>query len=422
LNSNTTDPHRRGSGQRRNRRGPRRGGKSQGAPPKPASATSAVPALEPIDCDSSPVAFTSLGLDARLLEGVRDLGYKETRPVQSAVIPLALAGQDLIACAETGTGKTCAFVVPTLQKLLTTTRSAEEAGKSHVLVLAPTRELAVQIEDEIHGLAYHTGVTSAAVYGGVEMGPQERALKAGVDIIVATPGRLMDHMRQQNADLSGIELLILDEADRMMDMGFWPDVRRIIEQLPAVRQTLLFSATMPNDVVRDALVITRAAKYIQIGQRSKPAKSITHVIEQMPAHDKLKWLIAHLRHPAGPVLVFSRTKIGADRLARQLAAAGVKCTALHADRSQDQRRIAVEGFKGGRYKVLVATDIAARGLDIDSIHTVINYEVPDSPETYVHRVGRTGRADEVGQAITLVAPEERRALAFLEKAVGVRLQ
>jgi len=280
----------------------------------------------------------------------------------------------------------------------------------------------VQIEDEIHGLAYHTTVTSAAVYGGVEMGPQERALKAGVDIIVATPGRLMDHMRQQNTDLSGLELLVLDEADRMMDMGFWPDVRRIIEQIPSSRQTLLFSATMPNEVVRDALVITRSAKYVQIGQRSKPAKSITHQIEQMPAGEKLKWLIEHLRRPAGPVLVFSRTKIGADRLARQLAAAGVKCTALHADRSQDQRRIAVEGFKGGRFKVLVATDIAARGLDIDSIHTVINYEVPDSPETYVHRVGRTGRADEVGHAITLVAPEERRALAFLEKAVGVRLQ
>jgi ATP-dependent RNA helicase RhlE len=422
LNSNTTDHHHPGNGQRRRRQGPRRGGKPPAHAPKPAQAAGGVPALDPIDCDASPVAFTSLGLDARLLEGIRDLGYQETRPVQSAVIPLALAGQDLIACAQTGTGKTCAFVVPTLQRLLTTTRSPEEAIKSHVLVLAPTRELAVQIEDEIHGLAYHTGVTSAAVYGGVEMGPQERALKAGVDIIVATPGRLMDHMRQQNADLSGIELLILDEADRMMDMGFWPDVRRIIEQLPAVRQTLLFSATMPNDVVRDALVITRDAKFVQIGQRSKPAQSITHVVEQVPSGEKLKWLIAHLRRPEGPVLVFTRTKIGADRLARQLAAAGVKCTALHADRSQDQRRVAVEGFKGGRYKVLVATDIAARGLDIDSIHTVINYEVPDSPETYVHRVGRTGRADEVGQAITLVAPEERRALAFLEKAVGVRLQ
>jgi ATP-dependent RNA helicase RhlE len=289
-------------------------------------------------------------------------------------------------------------------------------------VLAPTRELAVQIEDEIHGLSYHTDITSAPVYGGVEMAPQERALRAGVDIIVATPGRLIDHLRQQNADLSGIDLLVLDEADRMMDMGFWPDVRRIISALPAVRQTLLFSATMPNEVVRDAIEITRDAKYVQIGQRSAPAKSITHRIEAVPAREKVNWLIEHLRRPEGPVLVFTRTKIGADRLARQLASAGIKCTALHADRSQDQRRIAVEGFKGGRYKVLVATDIAARGLDIDRIHTVINYEVPDSSDAYVHRVGRTGRADEAGQAITLVAPEERRALAVLEKTVGVRLQ
>ena len=385
-----------------------------------------MPLLEPFACDTTPVPFTSLSLDKRLLEGIRDLGFKDTRPVQTAVIPLALAGDDIIACAETGTGKTAAFVVPTLQWLLTTPRPDVEgtaaATRSRVLVLAPTRELAVQIEDEIHGLAYHTSVTSAAVYGGVEMGMQERALKAGVDIIVATPGRLMDHMRQQNADLSAIQLLILDEADRMMDMGFWPDVRRIISTLPAVRQTLLFSATIANDVVRDALEITREAKYIQVGQRSAPAKSITHLIENVGANDKVAWLIDHLKKPAGPVLIFTRTKVGADRLARRLAAAGVKCTALHADRSQDQRRIAVEGFKGGKYKVLVATDIAARGLDIDAIHTVINYEVPDSADAYVHRVGRTGRADAAGQAITLVSPEERRALAFLAKAVGLQLE
>ena len=364
--------------------------------------------------------FTALELDARLLEGIRDLGFVETRPVQTAVIPRALAGDDLIACAQTGTGKTAAFVVPMLQRLLTTAA----AEKSRVLVLAPTRELAVQIEDEIHGLAYHTTVTSAAVYGGVEMGPQERALKAGVDIIVATPGRLIDHMRQQNADLSGVELLVLDEADRMMDMGFWPDVRRIIAALPpaTARQTLLFSATVSNEVVHDALEITRDAKYVQVGQRSAPAKGITHRIETMLSAEKPSWLIDHLRVPEGPVLIFTRTKIGADRLARRLASAGVRCTALHADRSQDQRRIAVEGFKSGRYKVLVATDIAARGLDIDAIHTVINYEVPDSADTYVHRVGRTGRADEVGQAITLVSPEERRALASVAKAVGLQLE
>jgi ATP-dependent RNA helicase RhlE len=423
LNSNTTGRSQRHRGPRRPSRGaPRRGGHTRHThAPKPSAST--VAALEPIECDTTPVPFTTLGLDTRLLEGIRDLGFKDTRPIQSAVIPLALAQQDLIACAETGTGKTAAFVVPTLQWLLNTSAGRDgHASRSRVLVLAPTRELAVQIEDEIHGLAYHTSVTSAAVYGGVEMGMQERALKAGVDIIVATPGRLMDHMRQQNADLGAIELLVLDEADRMMDMGFWPDVRRIIAALPAKRHTLLFSATMPNEVVRDALEITHDAKYVQVGQRSAPPRSITHRVEHVGAHDKVDWLIGHLKRPEGPVLIFMRTKIGADRLARKLAAAGVKCTALHADRSQDQRRIAVEGFKGGRYKVLVATDIAARGLDIDAIHTVINYEVPDSPDAYVHRVGRTGRADAVGQAITLVSPEERHDLAVLAKAVGLHLE
>jgi ATP-dependent RNA helicase RhlE len=251
---------------------------------------------------------------------------------------------------------------------------------------------------------------------------QERALKAGVDIIVATPGRLLDQLRQQNAGLTGVELLVLDEADRMMDMGFWPDVRRILTTVPTERQTLLFSATMPDEVVRFALEIVRNPAYVQVGQRSAPAKSITHRARTMAASAKVDWLIDHLRRPSGPVLVFMRTKIGAERLARKLASAGIKAAALHADRTQDQRRAAVEGFKGGRFTVLVATDIAARGLDIDRIQTVINYEVPDSPEAYVHRVGRTGRANEVGEAITLVAPEEQRALALLEKSVGVRLE
>jgi ATP-dependent RNA helicase RhlE len=289
-------------------------------------------------------------------------------------------------------------------------------------VIAPTRELAVQIEDQIHGLAYHTTVSSAAVYGGVEMGMQERALKAGVDVIVATPGRLMDHMRQQNADLSGIEQLVLDEADRMLDMGFWPDVQRIISALPAQRQTLLFSATMPDEVVRLVKEFMHSPKYVQIGERSKPAKTITHRAVSVPHNGKLEWLIEYLRRPEGPVLVFCRTKIGADKLARRLQAAGIRCAALHADRTQDQRRAAVEGFRGGRHKVLVATDIAARGLDIEGIHTVINYEVPDSADAYVHRVGRTGRAEEVGQAITLVAPEDKQRLALLERSVGVRLE
>ena len=373
--------------------------------------------------------FTTLALDPRLLEGIRDLGFVETRPIQSAVIPLALEGHDLIACAETGTGKTVAFVVPMLQRLVeqgtvlaAESHDAASSTKSRVLVLAPTRELAVQIEDEIHGLSYHTAVTSAAVYGGVEMGGQERALRAGVDIIVATPGRLMDHMRQQNADLSGIELLVLDEADRMMDMGFWPDVRRIISAMPGQRQTLLFSATIPDDVMRLALEIVLNPKYVQVGQRSAPPKSITHRMRVLPPGQKLDWLADHLRHAGGPVLVFSRTKIGADRLARKLASAGIRCTALHADRTMVQRRHAVEGFRSGKYRVLVATDIAARGLDIDGIHTVINYELPDSADAYVHRVGRTGRADEVGHALTLVAPNELHDVSQLERSVGVRLE
>jgi ATP-dependent RNA helicase RhlE len=428
LNSNTADrrprrrPRRSSSSSHSSSRKPHSHGSSQHA----TSSSHKAPALEPVAVDTAPLPFATLGLDARLLEGIRDLGFTETRPIQSAVITLSLAGDDLIACAETGSGKTCAFVVPMLQRILregvADPAAAVKPKQSRVLVLAPTRELAVQIEDEIHGLSYHTTITSAAVYGGVEMGGQERALKAGVDIIVATPGRLIDHMRQQNADLSAVELLVLDEADRMMDMGFWPDVRRIIAALPEARQTLLFSATMPDDVVRSALEIVKEPKFIQVGQRSAPAKSITHSKQEVAHGHKADWLIEHLRKPEGPVLIFSRTKIGADKLARKLQSAGIRCIALHADRTMDQRRQAVEGFRGGKYRVLVATDIAARGLDIDGIHTVINYEVPDSPDTYVHRVGRTGRANVAGRAITLVAPEEHRALAQLEKSVGVHIQ
>jgi ATP-dependent RNA helicase RhlE len=419
LSSNTARTRPQGG---HHRRSSRSGARRAPAARQSRSSTPHAPSLTATPCDTTPVPFSSLGLDVRLLEGIRDLGFTETRPIQSAVIPLALGGSDLIACAETGTGKTCAFVLPTLQKLLALPSVEGDASRSRVLVLAPTRELAVQIEDEIHGLAYHTAVTSAAVYGGVEMGVQERALKAGVDIIVATPGRLMDHMRQQNANLGGIELLVLDEADRMMDMGFWPDVRRIITAMPAIRQTLLFSATMPDEIVRLALEIMRDPKFVQVGERSRPAPSITHRAVTVSDAGKLDWLIEHLRRPEGPVLVFSRTKIGAERLARRLTAAGIMCASLHADRTQDQRRAAVEGFRGGRYKVLVATDVAARGLDIDGIHTVINYELPDSPDAYVHRVGRTGRSDEAGHAITLVAPDEQHALASLEKSVGVRIE
>ena len=378
-------------------------------------------AYEPSAFDPAPIPYDQLSLDDQLLSGIRDLGWQETRPVQSGVIPLALAGGDVIACAETGTGKTAAFLVPVLQRFLN--EPAPQPPRTRALVLAPTRELAVQIEDQVQGLTYHTTVSSVAVYGGVPMTAQEQALKAGVDIVVATPGRLMDHMRHESIDFSGLEVLVLDEADRMLDMGFWPDVQRILAALPAQRQTLLFSATMPAEVLKLTLEFLQEPKYVQVGRRGGPAATISHAVQTVPANEKTQWLAQWLRHDAhGPVLVFCRTKIGAEKLASRLSGMGIRTAALHADRTQQQRQAAVEGFRTGTYPVLVATDVAARGLDIDGIAHVVNFEVPDTPETYVHRVGRTGRAESTGSALTLVAPEELRALRALEKAVGVQLQ
>ena len=378
-------------------------------------------AYEPVSFDPAPVSFDKLSLDGRLLNGIRDLGWAETRPVQTGVIPLALSGGDVIACAETGTGKTAAFLVPILQRFLN--EPSPQPPRTRALVLAPTRELAVQIEDQVQGLTYHTTVSSIAVFGGVPMDIQERALRAGVDIVVATPGRLMDHMRHDSTDFGALEVLVLDEADRMLDMGFWPDVQRILSALPVKRQTLLFSATMPAEVLKLTQEFLREPKYIQVGRRGGPAQTISHAVQTLAAADKTQWLARWLREEAmGPVLVFCRTKIGAERLAQRLSGMGIRAASLHADRTQQQRMAAVEGFRTGTYPVLVATDVAARGLDIDGIAHVVNYEVPDTPEAYVHRVGRTGRAESTGSALTLVAPEEQRALRALEKAVGVQLQ
>jgi ATP-dependent RNA helicase RhlE len=386
--------------------------------PKPEPATLA---YEPSVFDPAPIPFDRLQLDPRLLGGIRDLGWDETRPVQSGVIPLALDGSDVIACAETGTGKTAAFLVPILQRFLR--EAPPQPPRTRTLVLAPTRELAVQIEDQVQGLTYHTTISSVAVYGGVPMDAQERALRAGVDIIVATPGRLMDHMRHASIDFTGLEVLVLDEADRMLDMGFWPDVQRIMAALPTRRQTLLFSATLPAEVLKLSRDFLRDPKYVQVGRRGGPAQTITHAVQTVAATDKTQWLARWLREQAtGPVLVFCRTKIGADRLANRLSGMGIRTAALHADRTQQQRMSAVEGFRTGDFPVLVATDVAARGLDIEGIAHVVNFEVPDTPEAYVHRVGRTGRAESTGSALTLVAPEEERALRALEKAVGVQLQ
>jgi ATP-dependent RNA helicase RhlE len=367
-----------------------------------------------------------MDLHPQLMSGLSDLGYAGTRPVQGAVIPLALAGRDIVACAETGTGKTLAFALPILQRLL-----VEQPGYGHeerepytrALILAPTRELAVQIEDALVGLTYHTAVSTAPIFGGVPMDPQERALKAGVDIVVATPGRLMDHMRHGATDFVRLQVLVLDEADRMMDMGFWPDVQRIIGALPPERQTLLFSATMPNEILKLARELLQAPHYVQVGANRGAARTIRHAKEDVTRGDKIDWVARFVRREAaGPVLVFVRTRIGADRVARTLMARGIRCAALHADRTQQERLQAVEGFRAGRNPVLVATDIAARGLDIEGIAHVVNFDVPDTADAYVHRVGRTGRAGAEGHAITLVSPEEQRAWRALEAEVGIALR
>jgi ATP-dependent RNA helicase RhlE len=288
-----------------------------------------------------------------------------------------------------------------------------------VLILAPTRELAVQIEDEFQGLAYHTSLSSVAVYGGVEAGPQERGLRGSADIVVATPGRLLDHMGTNAANFENLDVLVLDEADRMLDMGFWPSVRRIVASLPPNRQTLLFSATMSDEVAQSASQIMRHPRMIRVGRDEGLASTIEHIGRLVPSPEKADWLSGFLRKTHGTSLVFVRTKRGADKLAKRLAAGGIKCAALHADRTQSERSAAVEGFKSGRYRALIATDIAARGIDIEGIGHVVNYEVPGSVDTYVHRVGRTGRAEMVGTALTLVAPEELAALRAIEKSLNV---
>jgi ATP-dependent RNA helicase RhlE len=367
--------------------------------------------------DATPVPFTSLGLNPKLEQAVTDRGFVTTTPIQAAVYPGVLDRADLVACAETGTGKTLAFLLPIMHRLMSDPPA--QNAKTRVLILAPTRELAVQIEDEFQGLAYHTNLSSVAVYGGVEAGPQERGLRGAADIVVATPGRLLDHMGSNAANFEGLEVLVLDEADRMLDMGFWPSVRRIVSSLPTNRQTLLFSATMSDEVARSVNQIMRKPKMIRVGGQEGLATTIEHVGKLVSHSEKLQWLVSFLRRADGTSLVFVRTKRGADKLARQLAASGIKCVAWHADRTQSQRSSAVEGFKSGRYTALVATDIAARGIDIDDIAHVVNYEVPSSVDTYVHRVGRTGRAEAVGTAVTLVAPEELTALRTIEKSLKV---
>ena len=376
--------------------------------------------------DPAPQPFKTLINEPALQDALDQRGYEVTTPIQSAVLPYALQGKDVIGCAETGTGKTAAYVLPVLARLIREDREAGPKRAHHAtraLILAPTRELATQIDDEIQGFAYHAPVASAAVYGGVPMGPQERSLQAGVDIVVATPGRLLDHMRSNIGDFSKLEVFVLDEADRMMDMGFWPDVRKIAEALPPhqARQTMLFSATMPEEVMRFADALAPNAVFLQVGSRRGPAKTITHEARILPARDKAAFLAKYLRRSHETSIVFVNTKIGCDRLARTLQSMGLRAAAVHADRSQSERTAAIEAFRAGRTRVLVATDVAARGLDIEDVALIVNYEVPRGLDSYVHRVGRTGRNDATGHALTLADPAERRDLEQIEKAFGLKL-
>jgi ATP-dependent RNA helicase RhlE len=358
--------------------------------------------------------FSSFGLDPLLLRGIRELGFVRPTPIQLQAIPPALLGRDVLGCAATGSGKTAAFGLPILHRLMRQPRRTTRA-----LILTPTRELCAQIDAHIQELAVHTPVTSAAVFGGVGMGPQEHALRAGVDVIVATPGRLLDHFRRPYAALKGLEILVLDEADRMLDMGFLPDIKRVLRHLPAKRQTLFFSATMPGPIVSLTRELLRDPVTINLDRQTLPPVGITQAAYPVDAKLKPALLLALLRRgDMKSALVFTRTKHRANRLADWLARQGVRAARIHGNRSQSQRTQALEGFKAGRSDVLVATDIAARGIDVVALGHVVNFDVPGASEDYIHRVGRTGRAELTGEAFTFVAPEDESALRAIERAIG----
>ena len=367
------------------------------------------------------MSFEDLGLIPQLLDAVRDAGYTSPTPIQQQAIPPALRGRDLIGLAQTGTGKTAGFTLPILQRLLEEGHGHVTAGahRSRVLVLTPTRELCIQVEESFRKYGKHTQLRVAAVFGGVGIEPQTKELKRGVDVIVATPGRLLDHMERQNVAFDDLEVLVLDEADRMLDMGFAPQLNKIVADVPRFRQTLLFSATMPPEVEALARKYLRKPMVIQVGRRSSAASTVTHAVYPVP-RDKKTDLLAELltEKKMDSVLIFSRTKYGADKVVRHLESRGISATAMHADKSQGERMRALEDFKSGKVRVLVATDIAQRGLDVSGISHVINYDVPQQPEDYVHRIGRTGRAASTGDAFTFMAPDEIAMVRSIERIIG----
>jgi len=358
--------------------------------------------------------FSSFGLHPDLLRGVKELGFTRPTPIQTDAIPPAIEGRDVLACAMTGSGKTAAFLLPILHRLM-----ARPRGRTRALVITPTRELAAQIEQHLSELAVHTPLSGAAIYGGVGMGPQEHALRSGVDVIIATPGRLLDHFRHDYARLDALEVLVLDEADRMLDMGFLPDIKKVLKHLPAKRQTMLFSATMPAPILELARELQRHPATINLERKSAPAVGITQAV--YPVRETLKaslFLELVRRGDLKDVIVFTRTKHRANRLSEVLEKAGVSVARIHGNRSQAQRTLALDGFKTGKFQVLVATDIVARGIDVEELSHVVNFDVPNVPDDYIHRVGRTARADATGDAFTFVSPEEEGDLRAIERAVG----
>jgi ATP-dependent RNA helicase RhlE len=368
--------------------------------------------------------FRALGLAPKILQAVQEAGYTEPTPIQTAAIPQILAGRDLIGIAQTGTGKTAAFTLPILTKLAQIS-SVPEPHRGQLrrpirtLVLAPTRELVAQIEENIRAYAKHLPLRLATVFGGVSERPQIQALRSGVDLVAATPGRLLDLMEQGEVNFSGIQFLVLDEADRMLDMGFLPPIRRIVKTLPKKRQTLMFSATLSKEIEALTEEFQHAPKLVEIGRRSNPAETVTQFVYEVPHHLKSALLAHLLRDPQmDSVLVFTRTKHGADRVARKLESTGIRTGTLHSNRSQNQRLRALKDFKAGAVRVLVATDIAARGIDVEGISHVVNFDFPMHSEDYVHRIGRTGRAKAVGDAISFVTPEDYGPLKSLERFIG----
>jgi ATP-dependent RNA helicase RhlE len=357
--------------------------------------------------------FNSLGLSEAVLQAVGEAGYRTPTPIQHQAIPLILRGRDVIGLAQTGTGKTAAFTLPLVNLLIDGPR------RTRAVVLTPTRELCMQVEESIQKYARHSRLSVTAVFGGVPIEPQQKALQRGVDVIVATPGRLIDHLERQNVQFDDLEVLVLDEADRMLDMGFAPQINRLVNEMPRYRQTLLFSATMPPEVEVLARKYLRKPLVVQIGRRSEAAHTVTHAVYPVPRERKSA-LLAHLLKDGDldSVLVFVRTKIGADRVVRHLRHDAIEATAMHADKTQAQRTQALADFKAGKIRVLVATDIAQRGLDISHITHVISYDVPQQPEDYVHRIGRTGRASREGDAFTFMSPDEIAMVRTIEAVMG----